>query len=53
VPQAAGGLDTAAISQVTSGIGYVMANDCAAVLSASAARTCDVSRAGLGCVLTG
>lgn len=37
-----------AISQVTSGIGYVMANDSAAVLSVVAARTCGVSRAGLG-----
>jgi CAAX protease family protein len=37
-----------AISQVTSGIGYVMANDSAAVLSVIAARNCGVSRAGLG-----
>jgi len=37
-----------AISQVTSGIGYVMANDSAAVLSVAAARTCGISRAGLG-----
>jgi uncharacterized protein len=37
-----------AISQVTSGIGYVVANDSAAVLSVVAARTCGVSRAGLG-----
>jgi uncharacterized protein len=40
-----------AISQVTSGIGYVMANDSAAVLSVIAARTCGVSRAGLGVCL--
>jgi uncharacterized protein len=38
----------AAISQVTSGVGYVMANDSAALLSVAAARTCGVSRAGLG-----
>jgi membrane protease YdiL (CAAX protease family) len=37
-----------AISQVTSGIGYVMANDSAAALSVVAARTCGVSRASLG-----
>jgi uncharacterized protein len=37
-----------AISQVTSGIGYVVANDSAAVLSVIAARTCGVSRAGIG-----
>ena len=37
-----------AISQVTSGIGYVMANDSAAVLSVAAARTCGVSWASLG-----
>jgi uncharacterized protein len=37
-----------AISQVTSGLGYVMANDSAAVLSVIAARTRGVSRAGLG-----
>ena len=37
-----------AISQVTSGIGYVIANDSAAVLSVAVARTRGVSRAGLG-----
>jgi uncharacterized protein len=37
-----------AISQVTSGIGYVMANDSAAVLSVIAVRTCGVSRADIG-----
>ena len=37
-----------AISQVTSGIGYVIANDSAAVLSVAAARTRGVSRVGLG-----
>jgi uncharacterized protein len=37
-----------AISQVTSGLGYVMANDSAAVLSVIAARTCGVSWADMG-----
>jgi len=37
-----------AISQVTSGVGYVVANDSAAVLSVIAARTCGVSWADMG-----
>jgi len=37
-----------AISRPIPGIGYVMANDSAAVLSVIAARTCGVSRPGMG-----